>query len=231
MMKYRSVWMQEEAKKASNHKNEWNIITGNIIGKYEGYDLSDISPIIGGSQHHLLFFSDNGKNIRVIDIDTLSRLDSLQNDVLPSSENASAWFHALVPLSTNQFFYISTHTNTFVEYNEQKREFVYEVLPPCTFLKSYSKFDCARLDDHIFVFGGYCGGTNILPHIFIYDIHNKLWLQASFQLPSPLSSFSVVAFSVLHRLHFHVIGGEDSQSDAQNTHLLLTQVLHYYTFF
>ncbi|ETO34588.1 hypothetical protein RFI_02503 [Reticulomyxa filosa] len=222
VMKYISVWEDENRIKKTQNANQWvpwidannkKISIGRLQDDYYG-----VRAVIGGSNNNLLFITYCPNNIDVFD---LNALKYIKHSNLPN-ESASIYYHCFVSTTDsdkdkNQMLLFCYKTGLSIEYNEDTNTFSFQKLPVCSALFSFNRYGYVRICDAILFFGGNNENkNNALKTIYSYSITRNKWKKLEYILPMPLS-YCFVTLNA-DNTYVHIIGGFNGKRDL-STHI------------
>ncbi|ETO26589.1 putative protein, unknown function [Reticulomyxa filosa] len=227
VMKYVSVWGDDnnsdndneinklkKSKKSSNY-NEWVHFTDNHNNPTNiriGDDYNGVRAVIGGSSNHLLFITNNPKNISVFD---LSTFQFIKHDTLPTNKK----------ISNHCFISKPENGQGILKSNEKKKRkifmkccynntFQFHKLPVCNDIALFNGYAYVYINDSILFFGG-SNYPHISKLVHKYSIQENKWMTFRNALPSPL--YGSVAILSEDSMYVHIIGG--SNGEDVSTHM------------
>ncbi|ETO34208.1 hypothetical protein RFI_02885 [Reticulomyxa filosa] len=150
LMKYVSVWGNENNNNEINKSNKYNqwisVIDDHdhplIIGRYHD-PYQGVRAVIGGSKNHLLFITYFKKGISVYD---LSTYQFIKHETLPTDN--LIYYHCFVSKSgngqknkkINEMLLFCQKTGLSIEYDEDNNTFQFHKLPVCDDIALFFKY-------------------------------------------------------------------------------------------
>ncbi|ETO31826.1 hypothetical protein RFI_05290 [Reticulomyxa filosa] len=201
VMKYMSVWSNENDENESNklkelnNHNQWIPFKdndGNPIQIGRDYDnYWGVRAVIGGSNNHLLFIAFKDNNISVFDLNTFQFIK-----------------HSNIP--TDDL------TGLSIEYDEDDNTFQFCNLPVCKSIAVFSHYAYVCINDVILFFGG-SNLDVVSKSVHKYSIRENKWMTFQNTLLSPLGD--CVAILSEDNTYVHIIG-ESTHVKTQVSELL-----------
>ncbi|ETO17336.1 hypothetical protein RFI_19986 [Reticulomyxa filosa] len=225
IMKYVSVWNNDNKMNQSKKYNQWipfkdnnnNIIH---IGRDED-DYFRVRAVIGGSNNNLLFIAYYPKNISVFDLNTFKWIKhyTFQN-------NTSC--HCFISKLENRQIIMKTNNKNYemilfsdniifsIKYNEDNNNFQCEQIHDCNNIAKFKNCAYVRINDNILFFGGNDGYV-ISKSIYKYSIHENILTIFDLTLHIPLYN----CFGILNEdnTYIHIIGGNNFKRDKISIHM------------
>ncbi|ETO22161.1 hypothetical protein RFI_15040 [Reticulomyxa filosa] len=237
IMKYVSIWNNNNISDVSNKANEFNnynqwipfINNHNhpiIIGRNND-DYRGMRAVISGISNNLLFITYFENNISVFDLNTFQ---FIKYDNLP----IKAFYHCFISISENiqrqemmktnkqncQMMLFCLKTGLLIEYDEDNNIFQFHQIPISKNIISFNRYAYVCINDIILFFGGWIWNNKkwiFSKSVHKYSIQENKWMTFKKTLPNPL--FYCVAILNEEDNYIYIIGGRSDKDTSVSTHM------------